>query len=214
MNIEGYYKDFTQLLALNRNKLESADPNFVVETGEAYGFDVSMKLEAKKFYIWGAYSLGFVNRFDGQQTYPPVFDRRHNLNLVTTYQMGKKKEWELGARWNFGSGFPFTLSQGFYNSVPFSDGIGTDVLTGNTSDPGDLGIVYAGERNGGRLPYYHRLDLSVKYQIQLSKYGKAEITASATNAYNRANIFYFDRVRYTRVNQLPILPSLSLTVQF
>ncbi len=41
-----------------------------------------------------------------------------------------------------------------------------------------------------------------------------EITASATNVYDRANIFYFDRVYYERVNQLPIIPSLSMTVQF
>jgi hypothetical protein len=32
--------------------------------------------------------------------------------------------------------------------------------------------------------------------------------------YDRPNIFYFDRVRYTRVNQLPLLPSLSATFQF
>ncbi|MBK6931238.1 MAG: TonB-dependent receptor [Saprospirales bacterium] len=210
LNIEGYYKDFTQLLALNRNKLLPQDPNYVVETGEAYGVDLSLKLEARKFYIWGAYSLGFVNRFDGEQTYPPVFDRRHNLNLVTTYQAGKKKQWEFVARWNFGSGFPFTLTQGFFTNVTFDEGIGTDVLGGN----GDLGILYSDDRNSGRLPYYHRLDLSVKRTFEFSRHGKVEITASATNVYDRDNIFYFDRVQFARVNQLPILPSLSMTVQF
>ena len=210
VNVEGYYKDFTQLIALNRNKLELSDPDYVTETGNAYGLDVSLKWEARRFYVWGAYSLGFVNRDDGQQTYPPVFDRRHNLNLVTTYQMGKKKLWELGARWNFGSGFPFTRTQGFFTTYNFNDGIVTDVLGGN----GDLGIVYADQRNGGRLPYYHRLDISLKRTIEFSKHGKVEITASCTNVYDRENIFYFDRVRYDRVNQLPILPSLSMTAQF
>ena len=55
---------------------------------------------------------------------------------------------------------------------------------------------------------------SAKRTLTFSKYVKAEIVASVTNVYNRANIFYFDRVRYQRVNQLPILPSLSMTVQF
>jgi hypothetical protein len=41
-----------------------------------------------------------------------------------------------------------------------------------------------------------------------------EIVASATNVYDRPNIFYFDRVRYARVNQLPVLPSLSMTLQW
>ena len=210
LNVEGYYKRFTQLIALNRNKLLPQDPDFVTETGNAYGIDFSMKIEWRRAYLWGAYSLGFVNRNDGEQEYPPVFDRRHNMNLVATYQAGKKNEWEFGARWNFGSGFPFTLTQGFYTSFDFSDGIGTDVLGGN----GDLGIIYAEKRNGGRLPYYHRLDLSAKRIFRFSKYTYLEITASATNVYDRPNIFYFDRVRYSRVNQLPIMPSLSMTFQF
>jgi hypothetical protein len=210
LNVEGYYKDFTQLIALNRTKELPQDPDFVTETGEAYGLDVSLKIEWRRAYLWGAYSLGFVTRFDGQQEYPPVFDRRHNLNLVATYLLGSKREWEFGARWNYGSGFPFTLTQGFYTSYNFDQGIGTDVLGGN----GNLGIVYADERNGGRLPYYHRLDLSLKRIFRFSKYSMLEVTASCTNVYDRENIFYFDRVRYQRVNQLPIMPSLSATYQF
>lgn len=213
LNVEGYYKRFTQLIALNRNKLEATDPNFITETGDAYGIDLSVKIEAKRAYLWGAYSLGFVTRNDGEEVYPPVFDRRHNLNLVGTYQLGKKKNWEAGVRWNFGSGFPFTQTQGFYNNVTFGDGVNTDVLGGN-SDPKDIGIIYADKRNGGRLPYYHRMDISLKRIFKFSKHSLLEVTASATNAYNRPNIFYFDRVRYTRVNQLPILPSLSATFQF
>ncbi len=210
INVEGYYKKFNQLIALNRNKELPQDPDFVTETGDAYGLDFSMKVELKRAYVWTAYSLGFVTRNDGLQEYPPVFDRRHNLNLVTSYQAGKKREWELGARWNFGSGFPFTQTQGFYTNFGYQDGIGTDVLGGNP----DLGIVYADKRGGGRLPYYHRLDVSVKRMFRFSKYTNLEVTASATNVYDRPNIFYFDRVRYSRVNQLPILPSLSATFQF
>jgi hypothetical protein len=213
LNVEGYYKRFSQLIALNRNKLELADPNFVTETGDAYGIDLSVKIEGKRAYLWGAYSLGFVTRNDGFQEYPPVFDRRHNMNLVGTYQLGKKKEWEAGVRWNLGSGFPFTQTQGFYNNVQFDNGVNTDVLGGN-SNPEDIGIIYADQRNGGRLPYYHRMDISMKRVFKFSKYSLLEVTASATNAYNRPNIFYFDRVRYTRVNQLPFLPSLSATFQF
>ena len=43
---------------------------------------------------------------------------------------------------------------------------------------------------------------------------KVEMNAGVTNAYNRENIFYFDRVRYERINQLPILPSLSVSYSF
>ncbi len=210
LNVEGYYKRFTQLISLNRFKRNPQDPNYFVETGDAKGIDVSFKWEGRRAYLWGAYSLGFVTRDDGEQVYPPVFDRRHNMNIVTTYQAGHKKEWEFGARWNFGSGFPFTLTQGFYNNIPFKDGFGTDVYGGQ----GSLGLIYDTKRNGGRLPYYHRMDVSVKRMFDLGKHSKMEITASCTNIYDRANIFYFDRVRYARVNQLPILPSLSMQITF
>ncbi len=214
VNLEGYYKDFTQLISLNRNKIISTDPDFRKETGKAYGVDFTAKYSGPKTYLWGAYSYALVNRFDGKQTYPPVFDRRHNLNLLGTYQMGAKKEWELGARWNFGTGFPFTLTQGFFNQINFDTGINTDIYGGNTNTPGDIGILYSGERNSGRLPSYHRLDLSVKRTFTFTKYTKLELNASCTNVYNRENIFYFDRVKYERVNQLPIIPSLSATLEF
>ncbi len=210
LNVETYIKDYSQLISLNRFKEKQDDPDYFVETGKAYGIDISGKMEMKHAYIWLAYSLGYVNRYDGKQTYPPVFDRRHNMNIVSTYQFGKNESWELGARWNLGSGFPFSQTQGFYSNYQFNGGIGEDIPGGNP----DLGIVYAAERNGGRLPYYHRLDVSLKKIIKFSKFSNLEVTASCTNMYNRPNIFYFDRVRNTRVNQLPILPTLSATFQF
>lgn len=210
LNVETYYKRFSQLISINRFKTKESDKNYFVETGDAKGIDVSFKYEGKHAYLWGAYSLGYVTRDDGKQIYPPVFDRRHNLNVVATYQFGNSKNpLEFGARWNFGSGFPFTLTQGFYSNFNLT-GISDDVYSGNP----DLGIIYDDKRNGGRLPYYHRLDLSLKKMFEFTKYTKLEVVVSCTNVYDRPNIFYFDRVRYSRVNQLPILPSLSATFQF
>jgi hypothetical protein len=214
INVEGYFKDFTQLIALNRNKTVSTDPDFRKEIGKAYGIDFTAKFTQKRFYAWGAYSYALVDRFDGKQTYPPVFDRRHNMNLLATYQMGKDREWEFGARLNFGTGFPFTLTQGFNNQINFDDGINTDIYGGNITNQGDIGIQYASERNSGRLPTYHRLDFSAKRIIKFNKSTKLELNASCTNAYNRENIFYFDRVKYDRVNQLPIIPSISASLEF
>ncbi len=210
LNIEPYLKDFSQLINLNRNKLTPQESDYAVETGEAYGVDFSVKYETPALYLWGTYSWGNVNRDDGQQVYPTIFDRRHNINLLGTYKFGADQSWEASVRWNMGSGFPFTLTQGFYTYNTFENGISTDVLTDNP----DLGIIYDENRNGGRLPYYHRLDASVKKTLVFSKYAKLELVASVTNAYNRENIFFFDRVRYDRQNQLPILPSLGVTFSF
>ena len=111
-------------------------------------------------------------------------------------------------RWNYGSGFPFTQTGGFYEQINFND-IGGSVINQN----GTLGIVYA-EYNKGRLPYYSRLDVNLKKTFILGRYTKFEISASVTNALNQQNIFYFDRVSYSRVDQLPLMPSMGMNFTF
>ena len=207
INIEGYFKDFPQLIVLNRNKTSNTDPNYAVETADAYGIDFTAKYTLPRAYFYATYSHGYVNRFDGEQEYPTVFDRRHNSNLLATIDVNEAGTWQFSARWNLGSGFPFTQTQGFYNFINLLGGVDTDVVTAN---PDDVGIIYSEERNGGRLPFYHRLDLSVKKKLEISNLFGLEITAAVTNAYNRDNIFFFDRVEYERQDQLPIIPSISV----
>jgi len=210
-NLETYFKDFDQLVVINRNKKSYSDPNYVVETGSAYGFDISAKYELKNLYLWLTYSLGYVDRNDGEQTYSTVYDRRHNINVLANYNFGKDYSWQFGVRWNFGTGFPFTKTQGFYNLNYFKDGVDSDYTTEN---PDDLGIVYSSTRNGGRLPYFHRLDISLQKTVHFTKHLNAEITASIVNVYDRNNIFYFDRINYERVDQLPILPAIGIKFGF
>jgi len=209
-NVEPYYKNFTQLITLNRNKLSGSDPDFSTETGLAYGIDFSLRYDKKDTYVWATYSYAFVDRDDGQQIYPTNFDRRHNVNFLVTQTFGSDKSWEASARWNFGSGFPFTLTQGFYGQFNFSDGINTDYIGGNP----DLGIIFDENRNAGRLPSYHRLDLSLTKNFKISKYSELDVILSLTNAYDRNNIFFFDRIEFERVDQLPILPSLAVDFSF
>ena len=216
INVEAYRKNFTQLTNANRNKLFEDDPDidapetlkkdFIVETGFANGIDVVLKYEEKHTYIWFVYSLGNVDRWDGFDYYDPIFDRRHNVNFVASQAFGKDHSWEASLRWNLGSGLPFTQTQGFYQPVDVSDGIGADYLTGN---PGFLGTQYA-DLNEGRLPWYHRLDVSLRKTIEFSKTNKLEINAGITNVYSRRNVFYINRVTNDRVDQLPFLPSLGV----
>jgi hypothetical protein len=111
-------------------------------------------------------------------------------------------------RWNLGSGFPFTQTQGFYQGINLNESpLLTDFLTGNYN----LDVLLSGKRNGGRLPYFHRLDVSLKRHFELSKNSSIDAVFSVTNVYNRQNVFFVDRVTNNRVNQLPILPSLGVT---
>jgi hypothetical protein len=219
-NFEVYYKDFRQVTNLNRNKLfndteEFADEpdelkkDFIVETGRAYGADLQLKYEKGKTFIWGVYSLTFVDRFDGIQEYNPIWDRRHNLNIVFSHSFGRFDAWKFNIRWNYGSGFPFTQTQGFYGSIPFAGDINTDYIGSNA----DLSIIF-GPINAGRLPDYHRLDVGLTKEWKLDEHKVIELDLSVTNAYDRQNIFYFDRVRFERVDQLPLLPSAGLSFKF
>lgn len=224
--IEGWYKDFTQLTNTNRDKVFPTEPDFIYERGKAKGVDLIMRYETSKIYAYGTYGLAKVTRDDGIRTYNPVFDRRHNVNLVLAYFTGElyseeqlmaerpkftEKKWDLSLRWSMGSGFPFTQTQGFFEKIDFlQNGSQTNYVNQN----GNLGILYSEEVNAGRLPYYHRLDLAAKRRWQFNNKALLEASFSVINLYNRKNVFYFDRIRFSAIHQLPLIPSLGLTLKF
>lgn len=226
VNVEGYYKNFSQLTNMNRNKIyNDIDPysnpsspdykidyyrkDFIIENGNANGVDVSFKYDRRKIYFWAVYSLAYVNRSDEMIDYAPHYDRRHNVNLVTSYRFGSELSWEVNVRWNFGSGFPFTQNQGLYEKLYFQNGVYTDYTTEN----GQLGIQYAG-LNESRLPTYHRLDLSLMKRFHIGEHSLLEANLSVTNVYDRDNIFYVNRITSEKIYQLPVMPSFGLTMSF
>ena len=226
LNLEGYYKYFPQLTNINRFKIydENNQPpegatdaetkDFIIEKGKAYGADMVLKYDYKNLYVWLVYSLGYVERqYEDKNgdliTYNPHFDRRHNINFIFSYIAGERKQWEFSTRWNFGTGFPFTQIQGFYEHLTFPGGINSDLVNEN----GELGIIY-GDLFGGRLPTYHRLDLDIKRNFFLAANTKLVANVSITNVYNRKNIFYIDLVTNETVYQLPFMPSFGLSLYF
>lgn len=236
LNLEPWYKNFYQNIELSRIKVKAQDPDFTSGIGIAQGIDLSARYSKKRIFLWGVVSYQTINYktlvLDGNrvasvrnpstgqtslvgvtevETYPPPFDRRVNVNLLASYTAGKKKDWEISARFNLGSPFPFTQTQGFFEEPNLqNNGIGTNYLSQN----GQIGIIYANNINGGRLSYYHRMDLSVRKRFELSKYSNFETTFSLTNVYNRQNIFYIERLDNTRVFQLPLFPSINATWNF
>jgi hypothetical protein len=219
-NLEGYYKTMTNLISVNRDRIydndnahaEYADylkKNFAVEEGKAWGMDMSLKYDDGRLYVWAIYSYGQVEKTSETQTYNPHYDRRHNVNILVSYQMGMDRSWEISARWNYGSGFPFTATAGFGEILSFSGGVSSDY----TSRAGNLTTMY-GDLNAKRLPSYHRLDISAKKRFNLFRHSILEVEASVTNVYNRNNMFYYDRITSERIDQLPIMPSIGMTLRF
>jgi len=224
-SFETYLKDFKQIINTNRNKLYPNKPayadkpeqlrlDFIVERGKAYGFDFLLKYDDGTWYLWAVYSWRKVTRDDGINVFAPHFDRRHNVNLVGSYKFGNDKSWAVSARWNFGTGFPFTPTQGYYPGVPFTTGDGNPNFNFDyTTQNGDPKVLY-GDLNSSRLTDYHRLDISLKKYWTFGKHQRVEATVGATNIYNQENIFFFNRASAEVVNQLPIMPYLSMNYSF
>lgn len=226
LNVEVYQKFFNEVVNINREKVfddnsvnvdrpDIQKKEFIIEQGKAQGFDVALKFERKRFYFWAVYSLSYNKRYFGNDlsdsitVYAPNFDRRHNINLVTSYSFGKTKNWEVNGRFNFGTGFPFTPTQGFVNQLNPQGNINYNFNTAN----GILGFI-PGTINSSRLPDFARLDIGIKYKYALSEKSTLEINGGATNVLNRENIFYVDRFTFKRINQLPIMPNLNISLSF
>lgn len=215
-NLEPWVKYFGQVDELNRNKQYVGQPDFIAATGIANGVDLSAKYNTQHIYLWAA--LGYQNvkytsvDSKGQiQTYPTPFDTRFNANAVAAYTFGKKKNWDISARYNIHAPFPFTQTQGFYENInPVQNGIGTNVMQQN----GNIGLIYADQINGGRLSWYHRLDISIKKHFFISKKSSLDATFAVVNVYDRNNIFYVNRISNVKVYQLPLFPSINLTWNF
>ena len=221
VNLEGYYKYFSQLSNINQNKLyddvaafELIDDvfkkDFIIESGESLGADLLIKYSKNRLFLWGVYSYGYNIRWDGFNEYYPVFDRRHNINLVGSYIFGKNKDIDFNIRWNLGSGLPFTPTAGFFQSENFSDGVTTDPITNNTETVSTI----LGQFNSQRLPYYHRFDVTLKKKFKFKNKTIMEVVLSVTNAYNRKNIFYVNRVTNEEIYQFPLLPSFGVSYKF
>ncbi len=218
LNVEPWVKYFPQVNELNRNKnpLVANDPDFAASKGLASGVDLSGKYSHDRVYLWVA--MGYqkvtytgIDAKGQKQTYPTPFDTRFNSNIVASYAAGKKKEWDLSTRFNLRAPFPFTQTQGFYENVNLTSG---GLVSNPLTSGGTIGTLFSDIINGGRLSYFHRLDVSVKRKFTLNERSKLEATFAITNVYNRKNIFYVDRITNLREYQLPFFPSLNLTWSF
>lgn len=204
-NIEGYYKLQKNLALVNEKKFFVNDPDLIAGNGKSYGLEFFSKLTLNNLNFTTAYALMYSFKTVNGITYAPRYDSRHNVNVTLEYDLGYG--FKTSAVWTFSSGLPFTQIAGYYDKLNVDDLTGREFLLDNYNP-----FIILGEKNLGRLPDYHRLDLSITKKLIL---GKFKITAdiSAINVYNRKNLFYFRRDTGERVDMLPFLPSASIKVE-
>ncbi len=212
VSLEGYYKRMSDLLVPVWDTNARFTTTLGPASGTSYGMDARAEWSRAPFYLylgygysWTQYALeqeAFSQLFgEPIQSYHPQHDRRHQLNAVGSVDVGR---WQGSIRWQYGSGLPFTAPLGFDAFLDLR------ALPDVRSDLGALRFLF--ERPfGQRLPAYHRLDVSAERTFDFSA---ADLTleAGAINLYSRANLFYFDLFTLRRVDQLPLVPYLSLTL--
>jgi len=174
-----YHKRFNHIVEYNTTKYSPIDPDFVDGNGTADGLEIMFKGNVGKIQGWLSYSYSQVEKTVNGITYPPKYDRPHDLDLVLNYQLTKK--WSIGSRFVYHSGTPFTQIIGYMRQPLYED-----FKTG--SYPYEIEVY--GERNAWRYPDYHRLDINFVKKYSWKSH-PMEFYIDLANIYARLNVLAY-----------------------
>jgi hypothetical protein len=175
-SVEVYYKTLQNQidyrnganLILN-NKVES---QLVFGKGWGYGVEFLIRKKYGKLTGWISYTLSKAKRQFPDINNGNVFlakqDRPNNIAIVGMYELNPKLT--FSATWIFISGNPVTFPSGRY------------AVDGNI-------VPYYTERNGYRMPDYHRLDIGLTWQRKKTASFESNWNFSIYNVYARANAY-------------------------
>lgn len=211
LTVEAYYKTMQNQVDY-RDGADIFTNNDAIETqllfgkGRAYGIEWMLKKRSGKFTGWLSYTLSKTERkIDGinnNEWYNAKQDRTHDIAIVGMYQLNKK--WMLSANWIFYTGDAITFPAGKYRV-------------------GDQVLFYYTERNGYRMPNYHRLDLGATCQLKQGKRFSSELAFSLYNAYGRQNAYTIEfregeddpnKTEAVRTALFRFIPSISYNFKF
>ncbi len=175
-SVEGYYKSLQNQidyrnganLILN-NKVES---QLVFGKGWGYGVEFLVRKKFGKLTGWISYTLSKTKRqfkdINGGSVFLAKQDRPNNLAIVGMYEINPHLT--FSATWIYCSGNVVTFPSGRY------------VVDGNV-------VPYYTERNGYRMPDYHRLDIGLTLQGKKTRRFESYWNFSIYNVYARANAY-------------------------
>ncbi|MEM6335384.1 MAG: TonB-dependent receptor [Bacteroidota bacterium] len=213
LSAEGYYKDLTDLSVPIWSAIARFTTSLTPAEGTVYGIDTRLELERGPFYGYIGYGYSLTEYSTSQsnfgvwfgepiQSYNPPHDRRHQLNAVGSLSAAG---FDVNLRWQYGSGLPYTRPIGFDELIPLRTLVDVRETFGTSR------VIYERPYEG-RLPAYHRLDLSIERAFTFDR-ATLRLQAGTINLYDRANLFYFDLFTVRRVDQLPLVPYLSVKVE-
>ena len=207
---ELYYKSLKNQLDLrNGSQLVAnlqVEKQLAFGIGRAYGVEMLIKKKTGPLTGWVAYTLSKTERKFNQINNGKWFnarqDRTHEPSIVGVYQLSKR--WIFSSTWVYYTGSPVTYPVGRYT------------IAGQN-------VYYYTNRNGSRMPDYHRLDLSVTFQGKIKSKFESNWTFSIYNAYNRENAYSIDfkpatnnpyKIIATQTTLFKLVPSLVYNFKF
>ncbi|MBI2259641.1 MAG: TonB-dependent receptor [Flavobacteriia bacterium] len=151
---------------------EYAEAQILFGIGRAYGLELFLKKKYGKFNGWIGYTLSKsekkINGINNGEYYNAKQDRTHDLSIVAIYEFTKK--WTVSATWVYYTGNAVTFPSGKYEVA------------------GQI-VNYYTERNGYRMPTYHRLDIGVTWQRKTTEKFESSWSFSLYNAYGKENAY-------------------------
>ncbi len=208
---EAYYKHIYNQIDFrdHANLLLNEELERELRVGKAwsYGLELMLRKPSSRFNGWVSVTLSNSFRkipgVNEGRTYRSSYDRPVNFTTVATYEFNKRVS--MSANWVYFSGLPFTTPSG-------------RMYYGNVIVP-----TYT-ERNGDRVPDYHRLDLglTIEQKKNENRKLKGSWTFSVYNAYGRKNPNFIafqtregtnqtEAIRYTIFRWVP---SIAYNVRF
>jgi outer membrane receptor protein involved in Fe transport len=203
LTLQTYYKNIKNFIGYNLNRTAKADPDFSSGKGKSYGLEALIKFNYYPLFGWITYDFSKSEKTQNGITFPPRYDKRHNINVV----LGTKLPYDIdfSINWEGSTGMPFSPIIGSYDVSTFS-GVPLNVdYSGSTIKH----LIY-GLKNSERLPFYHKMDINMSKSFIFTGIPKINIALNIINIYDQKNIFYFDIKTGERTNMLPFLPSLSI----
>jgi hypothetical protein len=211
---EGFYKRISNQPVTVWNTDARFNTNLALAKGDVYGGDIRVEYSSRSFFGYIGYGYTFTEYISAQdhftdwfgdplQRFHPPHDRRHQINTNLSLNIGS---YTASMGWQFGTGLPYTRPLGFDERLDFSDGLPS--VRAHYGNP----RMIIEKPYQGRLPLYHRMDLSLERVFSLAG-GRVRTQAGAINMYNHANIFFYDVHTHRRVDQLPFAPYLSLKLE-
>ncbi len=210
MSAEVYYKwlqnqiDYKNGADLVYNSTVEAE--LVFGRGWAYGAEFFFRKNYGRLTGWTGYTWSKTMRqfddIDEGRPFPARQDRRHDFSLVGMYALSPKVD--ISATWVYSSGNAVTLPSGKYQ------------IDGQS-------VAYYTERNGGRMPDYHRLDLGLTWNVKKTDRFESSWNFSVYNAYARENAYYISfrqkegnpgETEAVQVSLFKIIPSVSYKFKF